>query len=76
MKILIYKWHAYNYLDIEKTFLSLGHSVESIEQTLASYDEDRAFETRLTGILAEGGYDMVFTVNYFGCISNVCRRVM
>lgn len=41
MKILIYKWHAYNYLDIEKTFLSLGHSVESIEQTLASYDEDR-----------------------------------
>lgn len=33
-----------------------------------------AFETRLTGILAEGGYDMVFTVNYFGCISNVCRR--
>lgn len=75
MKILMYKWHAYNYLDIEKTFLSLGYSVDSIEQTLASYDEDKAFEMRLEKILRDGAeYDMVFTVNYFGCISNVCHR--
>lgn len=75
MKILMYKWHAYNYLDIEKTLLSMGHSVDSVEQTLASYDEDRAFELRLEKILRDGAdYDMVFTVNYFGCISNVCRR--
>lgn len=75
MKILMYKWHAYNYLDIEKTFLSLGYSVDSIEQALASYDEDSAFEMRLEKILRDGAdYDMVFTVNYFGCVSNVCHR--
>jgi len=74
MNILIYKWKAYNYLDIEKTFLYMGHTVDSIEQMLASYDEDRNFEERLESVLEKCSYDMVFSVNYFGCISNVCER--
>lgn len=79
LHILIYKWRAYNYLDIQKNLLVLGHQVDIIEQELKSYDEDAAFEARLTQMLMAAGangtaYDMVFTVNYFGCISNVCRR--
>lgn len=74
MNILIYKWKAYNYLDIEKTFLYMGHMVDSIEQMLTSYDEDRSFEERLESVLGKCDYDVVFSVNYFGCISNVCKR--
>lgn len=79
LHILIYKWRAYNYLDIEKNLLALGHQVDIIEQELQSYDEDAEFEAHLKQLLQIGGeskraYDMVFTVNYFGCISNVCHR--
>ena len=75
LHILMYKWRAYNYLDIEKNFLVLGHRVDVIEQELQSYDEDVEFEMRLQQLLEqEDRYDMVFTVNYFGCISNVCER--
>ncbi len=39
MRILMYRWKAYNYRDIEQTFLLLGHTVDNIEQELA----DRGF---------------------------------
>ena len=74
MNILIYKWRAYNYIDIIATFQSMGHHVNIVEQELRSYDEDTEFESRLAGILTNHAYDMVFTVNYYGCISNVCQR--
>jgi spore maturation protein CgeB len=72
--ILIYKWRAYNYIDIIETFQSMGYHVDLVEQELKSYDEDEEFESRLAGILTDHTYDMVFTVNYYGCISNVCQR--
>lgn len=73
MNILIYKWRAYNYIDIIATFQSMGYHIDVVEQELKSYDEDTEFENRLTGILTNQTYDMVFTVNYYGCISNVCQ---
>lgn len=74
MRILIYKWKAYNYRDIYETFLAMGHTVDVIEQQLKSYDEDAAFEAHLTDKLKQTYYDFVFTVNYFALISNVCER--
>ena len=74
MRILIYKWKAYNYRDIYETFLSMGYTVDVIEQQLKSYDEDAAFEERLTGQLKQTKYDFVFTVNYFAVVSKVCER--
>lgn len=74
MRILIYKWRAYNYRDIYETFLAMGHTLDVMEQKLKSYDEDAEFEARLTHILKETSYDFVFTVNYFAVISNVCER--
>lgn len=74
MQILIYKWKSYNYRDIEETFLAMGHLVDVIEQKLESYDEDEAFERRLTGILQKKSYDFVFSVNYFAVVSEVCQR--
>lgn len=74
MHILMYRWKAYNYRDIEQTFLLLGHTVDNIEQKLGSYDIDPEFEQVIERKLAENHYDMVFTVNYFALISNVCQR--
>lgn len=74
MRILIYKWKAYNYRDIYETFLSMGHTVDVIEQQLKSYDEDAVFEERLLNQLKQTKYDFVFTVNYFAVVSKVCER--
>lgn len=75
MRILMYRWKAYNYRDIEQTFLLLGHTVDNIEQELGSYDVSPEFERIIEAKIREDHYDMVFTVNYFALISNVCQRL-
>ena len=75
MRILMYRWKAYNYRDIEQTFKLLGHTVDNIEQELGSYDVSPEFERVIEAKLHENRYDMVFTVNYFPLISNTCMRV-
>lgn len=74
MHILMYRWKAYNYRDIEQTFLLLGHTVDNIEQELGSYDVSPEFEQVIEEKIRGTHYDMVFTVNYFPLISNVCER--
>ncbi|MCI5918468.1 MAG: DUF3880 domain-containing protein [Roseburia sp.] len=74
MRILVYRWKAYNYMDIEQTFAAMGHTVDHIEQKLGNYDIEPEFEKILTKKIHEQDYDLVFTVNYFAVISNVCQR--
>lgn len=74
MHILMYRWKAYNYRDIEQTFRLLGHTVDNIEQELGSYDVSPEFEQVIEKKIHENNYDMVFTVNYFPLISNACMR--
>ena len=74
MRILVYRWKAYNYMDIEQTFAAMGHIVDHIEQKLSNYDIEPEFEKILTKKIHEQDYDLVFTVNYFAVISNVCQR--
>lgn len=74
MYILMYRWKAYNYRDIEQTFLAMGHRVDNIEQELGSYDVSPEFEKTIEQLIQKKQYDMVFTVNYFALISNVCER--
>lgn len=75
MRILVYRWKAYNYRDIEETFRVMGHVVEHIERKLENYDIAPEFEELLRCRLMDGHYDMVFTVNYFPVISKACREV-
>lgn len=75
-RILMYKWRAYNYLDVYETFRNMGYEVDVIEQHLPSYDEDAGFSKRLANILSETSYDFMFTINYFGVISDVCEKFM
>lgn len=75
MHILMYRWKAYNYRDIEETFKLLGYTVDNVEQKLGNYDIDPEFEVLLEEKLCHVHYDMVFTVNYFAVISNICQKL-
>ena len=75
MHILMYRWKAYNYRDIEQTFRLLGHTVDNIEQELGNYDIDPDFEAEIEALMEKKHYDMVFTVNYFALISNTCQKM-
>ena len=72
--VLMYKWKAYNYLDVHETFLRMGYEVDIIEQELVSYDQDIEFSKRLCRILNQKKYDFMFTINYFGVISDICEQ--
>lgn len=73
MKILVYRWKAYNYIDVIQTFRALGHIVEELEYHLDNYDEDAAFFELLRSRLFAGNYNFVFTMNYFGVVSDACE---
>ena len=65
MRILMYRWKAYNYRDIEQTFRLLGHTVDNIEQELGNYDIDPEFEAKIASTrsvsTASGRYQICFT---------------
>lgn len=73
-KILMYRWKAYNYLDIKFTFQKLGYEIKEVYQDLLNYDVDEAFAEKLKAIVKAEIYDFLFTVNYFPLISNVCEE--
>lgn len=73
MNILIYRWKAYNYIDVIQTFRRLGHTVEELEYHLDNYDEDAVFFELLCARLRAKAYDFVFTMNYFGVVSDACE---
>lgn len=75
MRILVYKWKAYNYMDICEAFTNLGYEYITVEQDLDHYDEDKEFEAKLAEIIQREGCDMVFTVNYFALVTTVCKRL-
>lgn len=75
MRILVYKWKAYNYADICEAFSNLGYEYVTVEQDLDHYDEDPAFEIKLADIIQKENCDMVFTVNYFALVTTVCMKM-
>lgn len=73
-KILMYRWKAYNYLDIIENFKRQGYEVVEYSQRLFSYDYDEEFVQRFGELLDKDEYEFVFTVNYFAMISNMCQE--
>lgn len=73
MKILVYRWKSYTYQDTIDVLKEMGHQVDEIYQKLMDYDVDEAFAEILRDKIVRNGYDIVFTSNYFGMISDVCQ---
>ena len=74
MKILMYRWKAYNYKDIKYTFEKLGYEIEEVYQDLLNYDVDEELAAKLKKMIKSDTYEFFFTVNYFPLISNVCEE--
>ncbi|MDD3367420.1 MAG: DUF3880 domain-containing protein [Lachnospiraceae bacterium] len=74
MQILMYQWNAYNGPDIRATFLALGHRVTDFKARFKDANRDSAFEQQLSEYFTADKYDMVFSVDYFTLISNVCEQ--
>lgn len=74
MKILVYKWKAYTYADVCEVFCNLGHELMFVEDKPKSYDEDLELENKLICIIQQEKCDMVFTMNYFAFLTNVCEK--
>lgn len=75
MKILVYRWKSYTYQDTIDTLKEMGHEVDEIYQKLMDYDIDEEFAEILHDKINRNGYDIVFTSNYFGMISDVCQEL-
>lgn len=75
-KILMHKWNAYNYLDVYQTFMQMGFQVDVFEELQPkSYDEDEVFAERFEAVMKKKKYDFIFTINYFGVISDICEQM-
>ena len=73
MRILMYRWKAYNQQDIIDNLKLRGHEVEEIFGEMVNYDADMDFLERLGEKLDSGNFDLVMTVNYFPIISMACE---
>lgn len=74
VNILLYKWKVYTQDDIASALKNVGHEVDIFERRLENYNEDNDFTNELSTKITDGKYDMVFSVNYFGAISDACLK--
>lgn len=74
MKILVYKWDIFPYNDIIDELKKQGHSTDVLAFPVKNHLNDTAFEEKLSNCLENGGYNAVFSVNYFTVISNICLK--
>lgn len=74
MKILMYKWKAYNHEDFKNNLIKRGHEVAEITGELKTFEADEDFENKLLKELKTGNYDLMVSINYFPLISDICER--
>ena len=74
MKILLYRWKAYNQFDIIRNLEKRGHVVEDIMGEMSNFEVDDAFASRFADRMDIGNFDLVMSVNYFPIISDICQR--
>ena len=74
MKILMYRWKAYNQQDIIDNLIKRGHEVSEIFGEMSNFDTDVIFYNKFVKKLESDNFDMVLTVNYFPLISIACQE--
>ena len=74
MKILMYKWKAYNHIDVEGHLIMRGHTVDIVEHTIYNVESDPVIEEEIRNRLSASSYDIFFSINYFPLISDICEK--
>lgn len=73
MKLLIYRWNAWNQKDIEDSLFHFGHELSYIEAVPKSPEEDTIFVDMLTEKLRQEQPELLFSVNYFPVLAEACH---
>lgn len=74
-KVLFFQWNAFMQKDVEKALLARKDmEVDMISYEFADLDFDAYFEKRFPEHLLKKAYDMVFSINYFPVLSDICNR--
>lgn len=73
MRILLYKWNAYNMKDLERNLIQKGHEIDTFSYVFTDYENSTECFSKLTKILNSETYDLVLSINYFPVISDACQ---
>lgn len=77
MNILIYKWKVFNQADVKAAFEYFGHSVDMFEEKPLSNNSITGVKEHDNKLLADvfKEYDMIFSLNYFPHVSDICEQL-
>ncbi len=77
MKILIYKWKVFNQADVKSAFEYFGHMVDMYEEEPVSSDDITGVKEHDYAMLEDifREYDLIFSLNYFPHVSDICERI-
>jgi len=74
MKILVYRWRAYNYKDFIHALKEQGHDVYTFSYDIRDFDDDPKFLSLLKDLLDGRDYNFVMSINYFTMLAEGCHR--
>lgn len=74
-KILFFQWNALMQNDVEEAFRSMENvELDCISYEFADWDNDEYFERKFPQHLLKKKYDLVFSINFFPVLSDICDR--
>ncbi len=74
MNILLYRYNSICEPDIIDTFIRLGHTTDEITEEMTNKDiSPKQCLNLVSGALKKGRYDLVFSINFFPVVSEVCN---
>jgi len=74
-KILFFQWNALMQKDVERAMLERTDlEVDFISYEFRDWDKDEYFERKFPKHLLKKEYDLVFSINFFPVLSDVCNR--
>lgn len=75
MKLLFFQWNAFMQNDVEKILLSRPDlDVDMVSYEFRNLDEDDYFLSHFPEYLLKDKYDMVFSLNFFPLVSDLCDK--
>lgn len=75
MKILIPDWKFFGRTDIKQTLELMGNNVIFYPETPKNYRQDPRFRSELRKFIKTERIDLIFSMNYYPILSNVCNDV-
>lgn len=73
MKILLFEWNAFMQRDLEEALSGFPVEVKYLSYEFEDWNQDEFFYDRFSKMLKNENYDVVFSLNFFPVVSEVCN---